>query len=186
MGIRSSRCQRPSILKSPARSCNRTLPPVFARLHPTFESPVAAVVLLTMVMAAAPFFGRQTLVWLVDAGGFATVVAYLLVVVSFLRIRRHHPDLVRPYAVRRPRLIGGLAVVATGCFIVLYLPGNPSALVWPWEWTIVGFWGILGGLLALGLATRVSALGRQAQARLILGEYATQIEGTLRREHDTA
>ena len=24
MGIRSSRCQRPSILKSPARSCNRT------------------------------------------------------------------------------------------------------------------------------------------------------------------
>ena len=25
MGIRSSRCQRPSILKSPARSCNRTL-----------------------------------------------------------------------------------------------------------------------------------------------------------------
>ena len=25
MGIRSSRCQRPSILKSPARSCNRTI-----------------------------------------------------------------------------------------------------------------------------------------------------------------
>ena len=70
---------------------------------------------------------------------------------SFLVIRRRHPGLTRPYAVPRARLVGGLAVVATGFFILLYLPGSPSALVWPYEWAIVGFWGILGGLLALGI-----------------------------------
>ena len=159
-----------------AMSRGGLLPPVFSRLHPTHGSPVAAVFLLTSITIVAPFFGRQALVWLVDAGGFAAVIAYLLVAVSFLRIRRHHPDLDRPYRVPNGRLVGALAIAATGCFVLLYLPGSPSALVWPFEWAIVGFWAILGGLFALSVPARVAALGRRRQARLILGDYADQID----------
>ena len=86
------------------------LPAVFTRLHPRHGSPVAVVVLLTAVSALAPFFGRPALVWLVDAGSLATVVAYLLVAASFLVIRRRHPDPAPSVPCRRPdagRLAGG-------------------------------------------------------------------------------
>ena len=148
------------------------LPAVFARLHPRYESPVAVVVLLTAVTALAPFFGRQALVWLVDAGGLAAVVTYLLVAVSFLVIRRRHPELARPYEVPQPLLVGSLAVAATVFFVLLYLPWSPSALVWPYEWAIVLIWVMVGGLFALGIRGRVSAMGERRRAALILGEYA--------------
>ena len=149
------------------------LPAVFARLHPRYGSPVAVVVVLTGITVVAPFFGRPALVWLVDAGSLATVVAYLLVAAAFLVIRRRHPDLPRPYRVAAPALVGWLAVAATVFFILLYLPGSPSALVWPEEWAIVLLWAGLGAALAVGMARRGPVLDAGRQARLILGEHAS-------------
>ena len=151
------------------------LPPVFARLHPRYGSPAAVVVVLTAITAIAPFFGRPALVWLVDAGSLATVVAYLLVAVSFLVIRRRHPGLPRPYRVAAPALVGWLAVAATVFFVLLYLPGSPSALVWPEEWLIVLLWVGLGAGLAAGIRRRMAALGHARQARLILGDHASLV-----------
>ena len=104
------------------------LPAVFARLHPRYESPVAVIILLSAISTVAPWFGRQVLVWLVDAGSLATVLGYFLVTVSFLRLRKRYPNLERPYQVPAPRLVGSLALLATLFFILLYLPGSPSAL----------------------------------------------------------
>ena len=147
------------------------LPAVFSRLHPRYESPVAVVLVLTVTMALVPFFGRPALVWLVGAGSLATVVAYLFVGVSFLVIHRWHPDLRRPYRTPAPAVVGWLAVTATVFFVLLYLPGSPSALAWPEEWAIVLVWLGLGAGLVPGMRRRVAALeGRQAQ--LILGDYA--------------
>ena len=148
------------------------LPAAFARLHPRFGSPAAVVVVLTAVTAVAPFFGRPALVWLVDAGSLATVVAYLLVAVAFLVIRRRHPDLPRPYRVAAPATVGWLAAAATVLFILLYLPGSPSALAWPEEWLIVLLWAGLGAGLAADMRRRTAALGPGRQARLILGDHA--------------
>ncbi len=151
------------------------LPAVFARLHPRHGSPAAVVVALTGITVAAPFFGRPALVWLVDAGALATVVAYLLVAAAFLVIRRRHPDLPRPYRVAAPALVGWLAVAATVFFLVLYLPGSPSALVWPEEWAIVLLWTGLGAACAVGMRRRTAALGAGRQARLILGGHANLV-----------
>ena len=162
------------------------LPAVFARLHPRHGSPVAVVVVLTGITVVAPFFGRPALVWLVDAGSLATVVAYLLVAAAFLVIRRRHPDLPRPYRVAAPGLVGWLAVAATVFFILLYLPGSPSALVWPEEWAIVLLWAGLGAGLAVGMRRRSPASNAGRQARLILGEHASLLGSASRtREHDT-
>ena len=151
------------------------LPAVFARLHPRYGSPAAVVVVLTAITAIAPFFGRPALVWLVDAGSLATVVAYLMVAVAFLVIRRRHPDLPRPYRVAAPGVVGWLAVAATVFFILLYLPGSPSALAWPEEWLIVLLWMGLGAGLAAGVRRRAAALGAGRQARLILGDQASLV-----------
>ena len=152
------------------------LPAAFARLHPRHGSPAAVVVVLTAITAIAPFFGRPALVWLVDAGSLATVVAYLLVAVAFLVIRRRHPGLPRPYRVAAPAVVGWLAVAATVFFILLYLPGSPSALAWPEEWAIVLLWLGLGVVLGAGMRRRVALLGPGRQARLILGDRASLLE----------
>jgi amino acid transporter len=151
------------------------LPAVFSRLHPKYESPVAVIVLLTGITILAPFFGRQALVWLVDAGALAAVLGYFLVAVAFGRIRKRHPDLPRPYRIPAGGLVGALAILTTVFFIVLYLPWSPSALVWPQEWAIVLGWIVLGAFFGLAARKRAVAMGRTHQEELILGEYTSMI-----------
>ena len=105
------------------------------------------------------------------------MIAYLLVAAAFLVIRRRHPDLPRPYRVAAPSLVGWSAVAATLFFLLLYLPGSPSALVWPQEWAIVLLWAGLGAVLAAGTRRRVAALGVERQARLVLGDYVDVLGG---------
>ena len=74
--------------------------------------------------------------------------------------------------VAAPGLVGWLAVAATVFFILLYLPGSPSALVWPEEWAIVLLWAGLGAALAAAMRRREASIDPGRQARLILGEHA--------------
>ena len=150
------------------------LPSIFGRLHPRYESPVAAIILVTILSVVAPFVGRPVLVWLVNAGSLATVVAYFLVALSFVKMRRTYPSFNRPYQAPFPGLTGWLAVLSTLFFVALYLPGSPIALVWPYEWVIIIGWTVLGVLFVLGTRNRVR-LDPAEQADLILGPYARQL-----------
>ena len=53
----------------------------------------------------------------------------------------------KPFEAPLGRLTGYAAIVLSVGLIVLYLPGSPSALQWPWEWSIILFWVLLGALL---------------------------------------
>jgi amino acid transporter len=125
------------------------LPAAFGRLHPRFNTPHNAILLIGAVSVIAPLFGRPAMVWLVDAGGLGIVVAYAFVALSFLVLRQREPDMARPYAVRRWRLTGYLALILSLAIACLYLPFSPAALIWPYEWAIVAGWAALGGLLLL-------------------------------------
>jgi amino acid transporter len=125
------------------------LPKSFAVLHPRFNTPHRAVLLLGTLSIFAPLFGRPALAWLVDAGGLGIVVAYAFVALSFIVLRRREPAMSRPYAVRHWRITGYSALVLSVGIALLYLPGSPAALVWPWEWGIVAAWTALGAMLAI-------------------------------------
>ncbi len=131
------------------------LPAAFADLHPRFNTPHKAIMLIGILSMAAPLFGRPALVWLVDAGGFGVVVAYAMVAWSFLVLRRNEPDMERPYRVRHGRVVGTIALVLSLGICSLYLPWSPSALVWPAEWAIVFLWSAIGVVL-LALSSRRS------------------------------
>jgi amino acid transporter len=125
------------------------LPAWLGRLHPRFRTPSNAILTIGLLSVAAPFFGRKVLVWIVDSGSFAVVIAYILVAVSFLRLRKTEPDMERPFRLKNGRLIGWLALLGSLGLFFLYLPGSPSALVWPVEWGIFLAWFILGALIYL-------------------------------------
>jgi amino acid transporter len=123
------------------------LPAAFGRLHPRFNTPHNAILLIGAMSLIAPFFGRPAMVWLVDAGGLGIVVAYAFVAASFIVLRNREPEMERPYAVRRWRFTGYSALLLSLALVTLYLPFSPAALVWPYEWAIVAGWALLGAVL---------------------------------------
>ncbi|MFZ5870222.1 MAG: APC family permease [Actinomycetota bacterium] len=125
------------------------LPRWFGRLHPRFRTPSNAILFIGALSVLAPLFGRQMLVWLVDAGGFAIVVAFFMVSVTFLVLRSREPHMERPFRVRHGRTVGALAAVLSLGLGVLFLPGMPAALIWPYEWVILGLWWLAGMVLVL-------------------------------------
>ena len=120
------------------------VPAIFARLHPRFHTPYVGIIAIGLLSCIAPLFGRTVLVWLVDAGGFSTIVAYLFVPIAFLALRRKEPDMERPFRVSHPRLVGYAAIGLSVALITAYLPGSPSALIWPYEWVTILVWTVLG------------------------------------------
>jgi amino acid transporter len=123
------------------------LPAFLGKVHPQYHTPVNAILLAGVLSLISPFFGRPALVWLVNAGGLGIVVAYAYVAWSFLALRKKEPELERPYLAPGGRFTGYLALILSIGLIFLYLPGSPSALVWPNEWGIIVFWVMLGGVL---------------------------------------
>ena len=125
------------------------LPAALSKLHPKYRTPYNAILLIGGLSIIGPFFGRPVLVWLVDAGGLGIVIAYAMVVLSFLILRRKEPNLERPYKVPFGNFIGVLALILSISLGFLYMPGSPSALLWPQEWIIIIGWSILGVILFL-------------------------------------
>lgn len=123
------------------------LPKSLGELHPKYKTPHKAILLIGVLSTVAPLLGRPALVWLVDAGGLGLVVAWLMVAVSFVILRKKDPGMKRPFKLSGGTTIGWLAIVMATGIAILYMPGMPSALVWPYEWTIVGLWAVLGIIL---------------------------------------
>lgn len=122
------------------------LPGRFSRLHNKYHTPALAILLMGGLSVVAPFFGRVMLLWIVDAANFACCVAYCIVALSFLVIRKKHPDVERPFQVRAHRFIGIMASLMSGVMATMYLiPGTSCSLIWQ-EWVIVGGWALLGCL----------------------------------------
>jgi len=136
------------------------VPAAFARLHPRYHTPWVGVVVIGALSCLAPLFGRTVLVWMIDAGSFATVVAYLFVPMAFLALRRSEPDMPRPFRVRYPRLVGNLAVALAAALLLIYLPGSPAALLWPYEWLMILLWTAIG--VVLWVRYRLRKPARQA------------------------
>ncbi len=94
-----------------AMAASGMLPRWFGRVHPRYRTPSDAILFVGGLSVLSPLFGRQMLVWLVDAGGLAIVIAFFLVAVTFLALRRREPGMERPFTVSRGRVVGGLAAV---------------------------------------------------------------------------
>ncbi|GLB60896.1 APC family permease [Cytobacillus sp. NCCP-133] len=120
------------------------LPKSLGELHPKYNTPHKAILLIAVLSTAAPLLGRPALVWLVDAGGLGLVVAWFMVALSFVILRKKAPDMHRPFRLQGGSSIGWIAAIMSLGVSILYMPGMPSALIWPYEWVIVFAWVILG------------------------------------------
>ncbi|MFQ9516393.1 MAG: APC family permease [Eubacterium sp.] len=124
---------------------SRMLPVIFSKLNKN-KTPVFAIILCGIACALAPFFGKPVLIWLVDSASFGCSVAYFMVSISFLILRKREPELERPYRLKHGTFVGIAAMITSGFLMILYvvpLSFSSSALVWQ-EWIVVGAWICLG------------------------------------------
>ena len=120
------------------------LPKFLGRLHPRYNTPVNAILLIGCASALAPLLGRESLVWFVNAGGLGIVIAYSMVALSFLVLRRRFPEMHRPWKLPMGESFGGAALILSLGIMVLYFPGSPAALLWPQEWLLFAVWMVSG------------------------------------------
>ena len=125
------------------------LPECFGRLSEKHKTPAVALLLCGCVCFIAPFFGKEVLLWLADASSFACCVAYFLVSVSFLILRKKAADMERPYKIRHGRFVGTVSCILTGLMVLLYLIPIPfsNSMLSPEEWGILAVWILLGMIL---------------------------------------
>lgn len=141
------------------------LPRWFSQVHPRYNTPTNAILFISGLAVCAPLFGRQSLVWLVNAGGFAIITAFVMVSLAFLKLRRTEPEMERPFRVARGEIVGTLAVVLSLGLLLLFLPGMPGGLVMP-EWIILALWAALGLVFVIRLPK--IAAGPDAEERLLV------------------
>lgn len=120
------------------------IPRFFVKLHKKYKTPVNALYLIGGLSVIAPFFGRKMLLWIMDAGNFGCCIAYCMVAMSFVILRKKQPDLKRPYKVKNYKLVGAIAVLMSGFMVAMYIiPNSGCSLVWQ-EWIMAGGWCLLG------------------------------------------
>src|SRR5690625_6887987 len=81
------------------------LPKFLGELHPKYKTPHKAILLIGVISTLAPLLGRPALEWLVDAGGLGLVVAWLMVAISFIILRKKAHEMKRPFYLRNWKLI---------------------------------------------------------------------------------
>ena len=145
------------------------LPRWFGKLHPKYRTPSNALLFIGGLSFLAPFFGEAMLVWLVDSGAPSIVIAYLLVAIVFIILRRKEPAMDRPLRVGGAGnggvIIGFAAVVLCVGLLSLYMPGMPASLTPP-PWILFGLWWVLGMFFLFKIPTGIKP-GADAEEDLL-------------------
>lgn len=123
---------------------SRMIPGRFSVLNKKHKTPVNALLLIGVLSLMAPFFGRTMLVWISDAASCACCLAYCMVSMSFVKLRKKESGLYRPYKVKHYKFVGITASVLSGFMVVMYLLPGTGCTLTVQEWIIIGVWVLLG------------------------------------------
>jgi amino acid transporter len=143
----------------------KMIPEVFGKVHPKYGSPTVAVIMVGIITMVSPLLGRSALVWFVDASAFGTVVAYFMVALSFLALRKKEPNLARPYFVKAGTFVGVMAVAVAGFFVVIFIPNFT-----PEEWAMVGAWVVLGLIFFVWVKAKYKNVTEKETEYLMFGD----------------
>ncbi len=122
----------------------KMVPGRFATTHGKHKTPINSLLLIGALSLVAPFFGRTMLIWISDAASFACCLAYCMVAMSFIVLRKKEPDMDRPYKVKHYKFVGITASLLSGLMVALYLIPDTGSSLSTEEWIIVGGWALLG------------------------------------------
>lgn len=125
------------------------LPPVFAKIHPKYRTPHAAILALGALMLA--LVGTGSIARIASLSLFATLFYYILGIAAAWALRRRQPDLPRPY--RAPGIRVG-APVSMAVYLLLMAQLEPAGIGAGLVWCGLGlgvYWPRRGAGAPVGL-----------------------------------
>jgi amino acid transporter len=84
------------------------LPAALSKIHPKYGTPYVGIVVLTILGILGAFF--QFLFTLFSVASAAVLLAYILVCISLIILRKREPKMKRPYRVPAYQLVSGLSI----------------------------------------------------------------------------
>lgn len=155
----------------------------FTKLHKKYGTPTNALWLILILTLGFGWLGKGAMLWFLDMGGLMIAVAWVLTVLSLLKIRKKYPRL--PKAFQVP----SLALPAIGGFMAIFvalatlIPGTSLSLVWPYEYIILLVWIALG--LVLYLISRSSHKSSDEEnLKELLGSQYQALKASQKGEHE--
>ncbi|TDI26619.1 MAG: APC family permease [Acidobacteria bacterium] len=119
---------------------SKLLPPWFGQIHPTHHTPANAIRFVGVVSLAAPWFGREVIVWVVDMAALGTAFGYFYTCLGAARLAQTGQVDTGPGG-RRYALVG--AALSVGFIVLLTVPGMPGFMAAP-SWIALAAWVSLG------------------------------------------
>jgi APA family basic amino acid/polyamine antiporter len=125
------------------------LPKVFAKVHPTYQTPSASTWIVGIIaLVIAGFFPLGLLGELVSGG---TLAAFATVCIGVLVLRKRSPELERPFRTPLVPLVPLLGAGAT-LYMMYQLPGL--------TWTLLTGWTVVGMTIYFLYGMRNSTIGK--------------------------
>ena len=146
------------------------LPAVFGRLHKKYRTPYVAVFLVGAVCMAAPLLGMNALVWFMDTSTFCALISYILVIISFIMLKKNEPELPRPFNIKGGAKTGIFILAITAVYLGLYINANVNLSGVSPEFVITAAWMLLGFVMVKMLNKRRKPVSREERELLIFGE----------------
>lgn len=116
-----------------AMSRAKFIPDSFSKLHPKHNTPYVSIIFAVVISMAAPWFGRQALVWVVDMSSIGVTIAYFYACYTAYKLFKWNKstDFNPAINVVSPvkKVFAGFGVVVSIIFLALLLiPGSPAFL----------------------------------------------------------
>ena len=146
------------------------LPSVFGRLHKKYRTPYVAVFLVGAVCMAAPLLGMNALVWFMDTSTLCALMSYILVIISFVLLKKNEPELPRPFNIKGGAKTGIFILAITAVYLGLYINANVNLSGVSPEFVITAAWMLLGFVMVKMLNKRRKPVSREERELLIFGE----------------
>lgn len=153
----------------------KILPKAFTKLHSKHKTPYWGIFFTMAVTMAAPFFGREALLWVVDMAALGVTIAYFYACFVAYRLFRWSAKeksqnevlIVAPWR----KLFSLLGVICSASFLLLLVvPGSPGFLSKP-SWIALLVWISIGVIFFLTRFTFYKNMTDEELDQYILGEY---------------
>jgi amino acid transporter len=107
---------------------------------------------------------------IVNVGSLAFISGWFMTCLASIRLRKTAPEMNRPYRAKHGVVLylGGL--ISGVLILLMILPGSSAQLAWPFEYTILAGWMLLG-YLAYRWRKSTRDMSPGDRAYHILGDY---------------
>jgi len=156
-----------------AMSRARMLPAFLGTIHPRHGSPSGALIFVGLLGGLGVILGEGAIAPLVGTATICFGIAFAIVSLGVIKLRRTRPDATRPYKVPGGVPTAGAAALAAGLFVVLALldPYEPGGGI-PTVWLLLVICLALGGVFWFASARHRKTVSESERRTLIMGREA--------------